>query len=289
KIDLLNRRKRLQTRVDAHEGKKARYIVIEDNDEDDNDKDVDDDLGEEWDAVEPDDVFWAAPARVSGNAIRLAERVAITLPSTLGHARCEALNIQQLAARELKLREGQANDTLHQIRICLGQKSFLFRTSICSARSQHNKTRAWGDVNAVDRTLQHHARVYSKAQKAMVSLGAPEALLNHYKVLRQEDLKGTEGDYHGMVLDHGYCGDAEGQAWMEEFYRINWIKAKSRYDRVREEHDLLKHKFYGPTFSLFTKARRGSTGCGICGKQADMFKALADEASALHKFTMNGQ
>ncbi|KAH9949222.1 hypothetical protein B0H21DRAFT_820230 [Amylocystis lapponica] len=174
KIDLLNRRKRLQTRVDAHEGKKSRYIVIEDNDEDDNEKDVDDNLGEEWDAVEPDDVFWAAPARASGNAIRLAERVAITLPSTLGHARCEALNIQQLAAQELKLREGQANDTLHQIRICLGQKSFLFRTSIRSAHSQHNKTRAWGDVNAVDRTLQHHTRVYSKAQKAMVSLGAPE-------------------------------------------------------------------------------------------------------------------
>ncbi|KAH9919146.1 hypothetical protein B0H21DRAFT_702221, partial [Amylocystis lapponica] len=152
---------------------------------------------------------------------------AITLPSTLGHARCEALNIQQLAAQELKLREGQANDTLHQIRICLGQKSFLFRTSIHSARSQHNKTRAWRDVNAVDCTLQHHARVYSKARKAMVSLGASEALLNHYKVLRQEDLKvstavadpnmrGQRATTMAWFWTMDIRRDAEGQAWMEE-------------------------------------------------------------------------
>ncbi|KAH9928247.1 hypothetical protein B0H21DRAFT_712169 [Amylocystis lapponica] len=293
KIDLLNRRKRLQTRVDAHEGKKARYIVIEDNDEDDNDKDVDDDLGEEWDAVEPDDVFWAAPARASGNAIRLAERMR---------------GSQHTAARrtELKLCEGQANDTLHQIRICLGQKSFLFRTSIRSARSQHNKTRAWGDVNAVDRTLQHHARVYSKAQKAMVSLGASEALLNHYKVLRQEDLKvstavadpnmrGQRATTMAWFWTMDIRGDAEGQAWMEEceeIYRINWIKAKSRYDRVREEHDLLKHEilwtnifFVHQSEAWINRMRHRA----FAGKQADMFKALVDEASALHKFTMNGQ
>ncbi|KAH9942125.1 hypothetical protein B0H21DRAFT_696451, partial [Amylocystis lapponica] len=238
KIDLLNRRKRLQTRVDAHEGKKARYIVIEDNDEDDNEKDVDDDLGEEWDAVEPDDVFWAAPAQASGNAIRLAERVAITLPSTLGHARCEALNIQQLAARELKLREGQANDTLHQIRICLGQKSFLFRTSIRSARSQHNKTRAWGDVNAVDRTLQHHARVYSKARKAMVSLGAPEALLNHYKVLRQEDLKVSTA-----VADPNMRGQrATTMAWFWTWIFAETPRAKLGWKNVRKVR-LLGHMY----------------------------------------------
>ncbi|KAH9942082.1 hypothetical protein B0H21DRAFT_824229 [Amylocystis lapponica] len=137
----------------------------------------------------------------------------------------------------------------------------------------------------------------------MVSLGAPEALLNHYKVLRQEDLKvstavadpnmrGQRATTMAWFWTMDIRGDAEGQAWMEEFYRINWIKAKSRYDRVREEHDLLKHEilwtnifFVHQSEAWINRMRHRA----FAGKQADMFKALADEASALHKFTMNGQ
>ncbi|KAH9949221.1 hypothetical protein B0H21DRAFT_820229 [Amylocystis lapponica] len=96
-------------------------------------------------------------------------------------------------------------------------------------------------------------------------------------------------------------GDAEGQAWMEEFYRINWIKAKSRYDHVREEHDLLKHEILWTNIFFVHQSEAWINQMRAClsddlaghrafaGKQADMFKALADEASALHKFTMNGQ
>jgi hypothetical protein len=118
-----------------------------------------------------------------------AEHISLHLPSYLGRSWCNTNAAEDLANAELRLREGQLNDSLHHIRIALGHKSYLFRNNVRPARTQRLKTRAWAEVHAVESTVQHHARVYNRARQSMLHLGADASLLNRYKVLERHDLK----------------------------------------------------------------------------------------------------
>jgi hypothetical protein len=111
------------------------------------------------------------------------EHISLCLPSHFGRNWCNQNAAEDLAKTELHLREGQLNDSLHHIRIALGHKSSLFRHNIHLAHTQRLKTHAWVEVHAVESTVQHHARVYNRAQQVMVDLGASTNLLDRYKVL----------------------------------------------------------------------------------------------------------
>ncbi|KAN0128683.1 hypothetical protein V8E53_013502 [Lactarius tabidus] len=129
-------------------------------------------------------VNWSANASID------AEYIPLHLPSHFGFNRCSQNAAEDLAEAELRLREGQLNDSLHHIQIALGHKSFVFRHDVCSACTQRLKTRAWEEVHIVESTVQHHAWVYICRQKAMVDLGASTDLLDWYKVLKHQDLSG---------------------------------------------------------------------------------------------------
>ena len=118
-----------------------------------------------------------------------AEHISLHLPSHLGRSWCNSNAAEDLANAELRLREGQLNDSLHHIRIALGHKSYLFRNNVRPARTQRLKTRAWAEVHAVESTVQHHARVYNRARQSMLHLSADASLLGRYKVLERHDLK----------------------------------------------------------------------------------------------------
>jgi hypothetical protein len=94
-----------------------------------------------------------------------------------------------IVGQEIELRKGQANDALHQIRIALAQKSFAYRTSVRNADSQQKKTRAWDGITTLEATVRHHVAVYRQSRAAMVNLGADDATLGRYQVLKHEDLK----------------------------------------------------------------------------------------------------
>jgi len=118
-----------------------------------------------------------------------SEQISLHLPSHLGRSWCNINAAEDLAKAELRLREGQLNDSLHHIRIALGHKSYLFRNNVRPACTQRLKTRAWGEVHAIESTVQHHARVYNCARKSMLDLGADASLLDRYRVLERHDLK----------------------------------------------------------------------------------------------------
>jgi len=92
-----------------------------------------------------------------------AENISLHLPSYLGRSWCDNNAAKDLVKAELRLWEGQLNDSLHQIRIALGHKSYLFRNDVRPARTQRLKTCAWGEVHAVESTVQHHTWVYNHA------------------------------------------------------------------------------------------------------------------------------
>ena len=223
--DITLRRSRLQEQVDAFQKQVAKMY---DNGEDSWD-DVPaseiyvgaefDGIGEEGDderassseAAEKRHQFLADD---SSESCIDAEHIALHLPSHLGRTWCNNNGSEDLAKAELRLREGQLNDALHNIRIALGHKSYLFRNDVRPARTQRLKTRAWAEVHAVESTVQHYAWVYMRARKAIEDLGADALLLDRYKVLKRQDLSVKTS----IIASHVRGQRNKSLAW---FWRMN--------------------------------------------------------------------
>ncbi|KAG2139258.1 hypothetical protein DEU56DRAFT_755571 [Suillus clintonianus] len=152
------------------------------------------------------------------------ETVVIPLPSNIGVERCAEWGVADLVLQEISLREGQANDALHAIRVNLADKAVLFRTTVRSAKSQARSTRAWAQL---------------------ISLGADD-LLTKYRPLQKEDLKATtvvaDPNARGQrnsTLAWFWSIDVEGDStsndWMDEFYPVHWLRTLALWDRWAEE------------------------------------------------------
>ena len=195
KRDIGTKRARLQERIDTFQRQATNVFqaVTEGGDDDSWDSTPvrEPHIGVEFDGIGEDDDNGEMPSAAeehdqTGHAD--AETMAFNLPSQLGRDWCNRNAAEDLAKAEIRLREGQLNDSLHHIRIALGHKSYLFRNDVRPARTQRLKTRAWAGVHAVESTVQHHARVYTRARQAMVDLGAAANILDRYKVLTRQDL-----------------------------------------------------------------------------------------------------
>ncbi|KAG1779886.1 hypothetical protein EV702DRAFT_1043277 [Suillus placidus] len=109
---------------------------------------------------------------------------------TPGRNRCEELGIGGLVRQEIMLREGQANDMLHAIRVHLADKAVLFRTTVRPAKSQATTTRGWSQVHSVERVINLNSTIYKKCRAQPSNLGAGQ-LLEKYRELLKSDLKAT--------------------------------------------------------------------------------------------------
>jgi hypothetical protein len=279
------RRSRLQDKVDTFQRQAGSILHAVTNDADDSWGDEDPReayTGAEFDGVgeeDDDGVGLAAEDRYQSQSLRTrrrdgrmdAEYILLHLPSDLGRSWCDRNSAEDLVKAELRLREGQLNDSLHHIRIALGHKSYLFRNNVRPARTQRLKTRAWGEVHAVESTVQHHARVYNRARQSVVDLGAEASLLDRYKVLERQDLRidttviapnvrGQRNKSLPWFWSMDVCRDADVGAWMNDckyilfhkrsdeyskiklnvVYRVHWLRAKAQKTRWIEEIQCLQ-------------------------------------------------
>ncbi|KIJ05217.1 hypothetical protein PAXINDRAFT_21505 [Paxillus involutus ATCC 200175] len=165
--------------------------------------------------------------------VELGNEAILPLPSNISADQCRDHGVGYLVDDELKLRQGQANNALHNIRIDLGHRSFLYRTAVRQAKhSQHKKSRAWDAVHQV-----------------MIALGASSVLLQRYQELKEEHLQSKTIEIdpsvtgtHGENLPWFWTMNADLQAgnWMSEFLRVKFHRVKANVDRCTEEVALLK-------------------------------------------------
>jgi hypothetical protein len=283
-MEIALRRSEIQDKVDAFQKQAGSMLHAVSSDADDS---WGDDYarevytGAEFDGVgeEEDDVHDSAPQEYhqtqplrTGHPDGLinAEDISLHLPSYLGRTWCNNNAAEDLAMAELRLREGQLNDSLHHIRIALGHKSYLFRNNVRQARTQRPKTRAWAEVHAVESTVQHHARVYNRARQSIIDLDANATLLDRYKVLQRQDLKinttviapdvrGQRNKLLPWFWSMDVRRDADVGAWMNDckcnyyarsadpqrvdlnlVYRVHWLRAKAQKERWIEELQCLQ-------------------------------------------------
>lgn len=183
-LEIARRRDRLQNQMDRFEETAVTFLG---SGYDINDfiqvlGDSEDDYSDESNA--------SAPPSIARHMDVQPETASIPLPSNIGLNRCRGLGLADLLKQEITLREGQANDALHAIRVNLADKAVIFRKTVRPAKSQARSTRAWSQVHAVERVVKLNARIYSKCRMQLGKLGADD-ILTKYRPLEKADLKAS--------------------------------------------------------------------------------------------------
>ena len=120
-----------------------------------------------------------------------AESILPPLPSYIEVEQLQELGLEILVDQELSLRQGQANDCLHEIRLAIADKSMIFQQDVRHARNYNLMTWAWGQIASMDLTLNRHASLYRQCCRQMATLGADADILIWYQELHALDLSMT--------------------------------------------------------------------------------------------------
>jgi hypothetical protein len=184
-----------------------------------------------WDGIEERTVEGGVKGEGEDDCVFCPEDSKIWLPSSFGRNQCLENGWEALAEEELKLRISQANEFLSKIRLGLGGKATLYRTTLRPAKSQDTKTRARQKIAQVTATINKHARSYRHIRNAMIKLDASEATMETFKPLLDTELNVstdvTEENRYGQRNDQlawfwrqGPNGASSSHGWMEERKRI---------------------------------------------------------------------
>jgi hypothetical protein len=181
KLELVQKRERIQSRIDAFHAKVPLYFVGVELDIQPND----------WVAEDAEDLDDADdnPFATSTSEEVDAERLPILLPSVIGLEKCIDSGLSEIVKKELTLRQGQANDALQGVRMALGKKSFLFRNNLRKSTSKVQKLRSWTDIGLVEAGVRHQAKIFRRARRALIALGASDDIMKRYQVLKKEHLR----------------------------------------------------------------------------------------------------
>ena len=151
-----------------------------------------DDIWTNEDDPDNDDEPVGAPNRIQQEEAEAVSPESISLPLPSSYPLSDIRNVlRHLAACELRLRVGQANDALHNLRVAIAHKSFIYRTRIRNNAPTVGfvrRLRSYGEVYTIQLTIDAATKVYNTARKAMVKLGADADLLRKYKPLSSSDL-----------------------------------------------------------------------------------------------------
>ena len=225
---LAERRMRLQTRIDEFHQKASIYMPGIEPPSGSNDNEGD--YVEGWEDVnydsEDDDVHLAVPgtlpvndgaeANIVDEAITalLAEEQVIRLPSVFGKDVCDA-RLRPHARVEFDLRKGQANDALHNIRLHVAEKSFIYGGGVRKGSNKSNlghrgRQKAFNEVHVLESKIRHQARIYQNARKCLELLGMSAEDQRNYPQLLKSDTNASTA-----VVDFNARGQRnEGLSWI---------------------------------------------------------------------------
>ncbi|KAH6859176.1 hypothetical protein BKA70DRAFT_1245130, partial [Coprinopsis sp. MPI-PUGE-AT-0042] len=210
--------------------------------------------------------------------------------------------------KEIKLRVAQANDALEAVRSEIRHKSYLYRSNIRLAQGKKQKTRGYNTVKVTDNAMRHSIRVYNQATWALKQLQAHEDIISHFKPIERTDTKAITAVYQpnaagqtkvelSWIWTTGAHSAPNDSAYLEELYRVNWLKAKCLADRAREEYTLLKSEMNWVCNFLLYKERICQDWAELCDdclghkayalRQAETWNLLRMEAAEAFKLAQN--
>jgi len=206
-----------------------------------------------------------------------SEDLTLWMPSHIGASCLSEAEFEDLIKKEVQLRIGQANDKLEKLRINLGHKSILYRTNFRSSTSVRTDTRSKQDIRRVVLKITRDVRSYHRARESLLRLKASQDILKKYQIIKPEELGVskdiTEENRFGQGSDKlpwfwriGGSQLGPSDTWNEEckcynvlslglflnlyyfkVHRVSWLKARARYERWKEELQIVKHEMVWTT------------------------------------------
>ncbi|RXW11360.1 hypothetical protein EST38_g14495 [Candolleomyces aberdarensis] len=150
-----------------------------------------------------------------------------------------------LAQTEEELRVAQANEALELLRSDIGHKSYLYRANRALANGKRERTRGYDSINAVERSMRINAQKYRLALWALERLSVATKY-PQFQALVREDTKavtaiydpnkpGLRTDIMSWIWKINIKEDSETHNYLDDIYRVNWIRSISVRDRWQEE------------------------------------------------------
>ncbi|KAG1743586.1 uncharacterized protein EDB91DRAFT_1080989 [Suillus paluster] len=214
------------------------------------------DKGSEVQCADEDDLGWVDDEIP-------AENMRLWMPSSVPPDQATFLGLAALQAEELELRKGQANNCLEKLCLALGHKAIIYCQHFQSADSVWTGTRSKQEAQCCRLKIEKYVRSYQRARSSMQRLGMDQDTLldgAYQEILPEQlsvDKEVTEENRFGQGSDRlawfwrvNNAQESQKDAWMDEFYRVNWLKAKARWQRWEEELCLVQHEM-GWTLSWF--------------------------------------
>ncbi|KIN97109.1 hypothetical protein M404DRAFT_161382 [Pisolithus tinctorius Marx 270] len=161
----------------------------------------------------------------------------VPLPSYIGVQYFHDMGLGSLVEQEIHLRQGQANDALHELHLALMDKAMIFYTDVWKGGNYKMTTQAWGWISNADAMVQWHATIYCQCPKQLIALGAGEDILGKYQELNRADLtvsaaiadpnaRGHHNDTLAWFWTVDLPQDSAMNDRMSECRQINWACVK---------------------------------------------------------------
>ncbi|KAF5341217.1 hypothetical protein D9611_005928 [Ephemerocybe angulata] len=171
---------------------------------------------------------------------------------------------EAVAEKEEALRVAQAEEALEALRNDIVQKSRLYRANRGLAVGKRERTRGYDAINEVERSMRYHVKRYNSALWALEQLGVVDRYPRFEELTRAHttavtsvydpNQPGSRDEELSWIWHLNVEGDSDNSAYIEEVYRLSWIRAKSRFDRWTEELVMLKAEM--EWFVRFTEYRK---------------------------------
>ncbi|KAJ7088319.1 hypothetical protein C8R44DRAFT_751892 [Mycena epipterygia] len=201
--------------------------------------------------------------------------IALWLPSAIvaapGPTAKEVACKEEVLSHEYRLRVGQANEMLHEVRCLLLVRTHLYKLKDTQSRGVRANTRSGDKIAALNDRIKRAAVQYRVARRALVKLGRALkrndwawALLD----LKEEDVRGLpraqfsdpekkkrrrkrstkkarlekEPELSWIWINRGGRHEPGDEVAMNEAVRVEWAKARARCLRWGKEVDLLEEE-----------------------------------------------
>lgn len=169
------------------------------------------------------------------------ENEKLRLPSDFKTDTHEALGLTVLAETEYQLRLGLLNDSLKQLRKCLGLKAFLVRRKYNLASGQKVLTRSEA---AIDRAASHVRKwreIYKRCRSAVIQLKGEKNVPKQYQILKDSDcvMLGEWLDEHTFWQTEGQCAEFKAGTDSQGRRELPWIW-KMNFEGIVNPDELTK-------------------------------------------------
>ncbi|KAJ3531308.1 hypothetical protein NMY22_g8207 [Coprinellus aureogranulatus] len=159
--------------------------------------------------------------------------------------------------QEEKLRVAQAEEALEALRGHIAHKSFLYRTNKTWSTGKRGRTRAYDEINNVEAAMRMQIKYYESAVWALGRLGLASKYTRFQSISRADtravtsvfdpNRRGERNEGLSWIwqvpiegVDGKGATNQEKEGYLQELYRVNWIRARSRRDRWIEEIHYVK-------------------------------------------------